>query len=458
MGTSVTYSGGLGILAGDYLKQASDSNMNMVAVGLLYRYGYFKQKLSPQGEQISDFRPQKFTNLPVIPLRDKDDNWVMVIISLPGRKLYAKVWQVDVGRVPLYLMDTDIEENTPEDRLITHRLYGGDTEHRFRQELLLGVGGIRLLDIIGVHADIFHCNEGHAAFIGVERMRHLISRNKLSFSEAVEVVRATSLFTTHTPVPAGHDSFSEDIVRTYIPHYAKRLNVSWSTFMGLGRADEWDHESKFSMSVLAMKLSQEVNGVSKIHGRVTREMFAQLYEGYFPDELHIGYVTNGVHYPTWTAKRWKKIYEREFGTDFIEDQSNLSHWNRIHNVKDEEIWEVRNKLRKDFVDYLRKRLSKSMTERQENPYLIVKTMESLNDKAFTIGFARRFATYKRGNLLLRDPERLIKLLNKSEKPTQIIYAGKAHPNDEQGKEIIRQLIGEEKQHIVYLSQLRSKIK
>ena len=434
------FSGGLGMLAGDYLKEASDCNLNIVGVGLLYRYGYFIQTLSPSGEQIAKYIPQKFSDLPLTPLRDESGEWIKVSLSLPGRKMYAKAWRVDVGRVPLYLLDTDIEDNTDEDRSVTHQLYGGDWENRFKQEFLLGVGGIRFLNKMGITPDVYHCNEGHAAFIGLERLRMLVHRHKLSFNQAIEVVRSSTLFTTHTPVPAGHDEFSENILRAYIPHYADRLNITWDAFMALGRANEDNHESKFSMSVLALKLSQEVNGVSKIHGKVTRDMFAHMYEGYFSEELFITSVTNGVHFPTWAGKRWKKLYDNEFGKDFINNQSNPDFWKNIQAVDNEKIWDIRNLQRAEMFAYLKGHLSKDMTRRQENPQLIIKTLDSLNDKAFTIGFARRFATYKRAHLLFNNLERLSQILNKKDRPVQLVFAGKAHPADKAGQDLIKRIV------------------
>ncbi|MFC1733749.1 alpha-glucan family phosphorylase [candidate division KSB1 bacterium] len=433
------FSGGLGVLAGDYLKEASDSNVNMVGVGLLFRYGYFQQTISFNGEQQAVYFPQKFTHLPVIPVRDEKGEWVKIKMALPGRTTFAKVWRVDIGRIPLYLLDTDIEENSEMDRSITHQLYGGNWENRFKQELLLGVGGIRLLDSLGVQTDLFHCNEGHAAFIGVERLRKYVQNEKLTFSQSIEIVRATTLFTTHTPVPAGHDAFDEDLLRTYIPHYAERLNISWDAFMNLGRVNENNTREKFSLSVLAAKLSQEMNGVSEIHGTVSREMFKYLYSGFFSDELHIDYVTNGVHFPTWTAKEWKDIYKKKFN---ISTESYPAHdeWQKINEVPDEDIWNTRKKLRTELIDYLQSRIMTDLTRREENPHLIIKTIESFDENALTIGFARRFATYKRAQLLFTNLERLSRLVNNKQMPVQFIFAGKAHPNDKAGQELIKRII------------------
>lgn len=434
------FSGGLGLLAGDYLKEASDNNQNIIGIGLLYRYGYFQQQISITGDQISKYIPQRFTITPLNPVRDADDNWLQIKLALPGRVLHAKVWVVDVGRIPLYLLDTDIEENSEEDRFITHQLYGGNWENRFKQELLLGVGGIRLLNLLKLTPDVYHCNEGHAAFIGLERLRKYVRDENLSFNEALEVVRASSLFTTHTPVPAGHDTFSENILRIYIPHYAERLGISWETFMGLGRIDELNHNENFSMSILATKLSQEVNGVSRIHGRVTREMLTDLYKGYFPEESHIGYVTNGVHMPTWTAREWQILYKKEFGMGFYEDQSNADWWHKIYKVQDQAIWDVRQHLRKELIDYLKVRLTDELTKREEDPKLIFKIIDSLDENALTIGFARRFATYKRAHLLFSNLERLAEIVNNKERPVQFLYAGKAHPHDKAGQDLIKKII------------------
>jgi phosphorylase/glycogen(starch) synthase len=435
-----TYSGGLGILAGDYLKEASDSNKNMIGVGLLYRYGYFQQNISLFGDQIAEYHRQKFSHLPLTRLTNSKGELMKIIMALPGRNLYAQVWQVNVGRIPLYLLDTDISENTPGDRSVTHQLYGGDWENRFKQELLLGVGGVRLLKELGIEADVYHCNEGHAAFLSLERLRILVQDHGLTFHQAVEVVRSSSLFTTHTPVPAGHDSFDENLLRTYISHYPERLNISWQEFINLGKYRENDPSEKFSMSVLAVKLSQEVNGVSRIHGRVSREMFQGLYEGYYTDEIHIGYVTNGVHHSTWTGSHWIELYKKHFGAEYLDHQSEPAFWEKIREVPDQEIWKLRNYYRKDLITYLKERLSDELTRRQENPKVKMRMLDSLNENALTICFSRRFATYKRAHLLFSNLERLLAILKNKEMPVQIIYAGKAHPADGAGQDLIKRII------------------
>ncbi len=434
------YSGGLGVLAGDYLKQASDSNVDMIAVGLMYRYGYFQQTLSPYGEQVPKYYPQRFNHLPLKPVRDVNGEWISISISLPGRIMQAKVWRLDVGRIPLYLLDADIEENSDADRFVTHQLYGGDLENRFKQELLLGVGGIRMLEAIGADPDIYHCNEGHAAFIGIERLRNFVQNHQLSFLQAIELVRASTLFTTHTPVPAGHDAFTEDLLRTYIPHYPVRLNISWNTFMNLGRHYENNNDQKFSMSVLASKLSQEINGVSKIHGQVSRQMFRSMYNGFYENEIHIGHVTNGVHLPTWTNAKWKKLYLKEFGEAYLDDQSNAEYWNKIHNVPDERIWQIRQELRGELINYIKKRLTNTMGASYESPKQVIEIVESLDSNALTIGFARRFATYKRAHLIFSNMERLAEILGNEDRPVQFVFAGKAHPADKAGADLIKRII------------------
>jgi phosphorylase/glycogen(starch) synthase len=434
------YSGGLGLLAGDYLKEASDYNYNMVGVGLLYKYGYFQQVISSSGDQEAYDDALDFSRLPVFPVRDSDGRWKTVQVVLPGRNLTARIWRAQVGRIPLYLLDADIEANKPHDRVVTHKLYGGDHENRFKQELLLGIGGIRALRATGIDTDLYHINEGHAAFIGLERLRELIQEKNMTFPEAVEVVRASSLFTTHTPVPAGHDSFDENMMRTYISHYPERLKINWNRLMNLGRYRPNNSQEKFSMSVLAVNLSQEVNGVSKLHGRVSKQMFSGMWSGYMTDELHIGYVTNGVHVPTWLSSEWRTMYEDDFGKDFLEHQDDRSRWKKIHKVPDERIWEIRSKERAALIDHIKERLSDASARRLEDPRQMVEIANSLDKDALTIGFARRFATYKRAHLLFRDLERLARIVNNEKRPVQFIFAGKAHPNDKPGQDLIKMIV------------------
>lgn len=434
------YSGGLGILAGDYLKQASDSNANLFAIGLLYRYGYFNQDLSVWGEQLSQYLPQKFSQLPLDPVRDEEGNWVTVSIAFPGRSVVAKAWKVSVGRISLYLLDTDIEQNSPEDRVITGQLYGGDSEMRIKQEMFLGIGGIRLINALNLKPTIYHCNEGHAAFCGLERLSNYVTKHNLDFEVAKELVRTSTLFTTHTPVPAGHDAFEENLMRTYLPHFAGKINITWEQFMNLGRMYRNNPNEKFSMSVLATNLSQEVNGVSKIHGRVSREMFQQMWPGYFAEENHIGYVTNGVHLPTWADKRWQRLYKKVMGEDYIAKQSDEMMWSKMQNVSAKEIWDIRKELKHNLIEYLKVKIVEDMQRRSESPRLIIETVENLNENALIVGFARRFATYKRAHLLFTNLDRLAEIVNDPKRPVLFLFAGKAHPNDKAGQGLIKNII------------------
>ncbi len=439
------YSGGLGVLAGDYLKEASDRNADIIGLGLLYRYGYFKQMISIFGEQhaMDDF--QDFSKLPLTLMKDEAGQALMVTIVLPGRSLYARIWKLEVGRVDLFLLDADLEENQPQDRGITHRLYGGTRENRLLQELLLGIGGIRALRVLEMDRDLFHSNEGHSAFIGIERIRHYMQERNLTFPEAKEIVRASTLFTTHTPVPAGHDAFPEEMLRTYIPHYADRLEISWNEFMGLGRMNPGNPSEEFNMSVLAINLSQEVNGVSMLHGKVSRDMFVNLFPGYLSDELHIGYVTNGVHYPTWTAREWRDLFVQTFGKDFEQHQIDRDRWKKIYHVPDEKIWELKITKKKELLKVLKERAMDNWIKRHENPKYLVEVFERLDPNALTIGFARRFATYKRAHLIFRNLERLARIVNDPKHPVQFLFAGKAHPQDKAGQDLIRKIVEISKQ-------------
>ena len=434
------YSGGLGILAGDYLKEASDQNIKMVGIGLLYRYGYFSQLITTRGEQQAVYEFQHFSKLPLKPVRDDKGKFATVTIVLPGRPLHARIWELCIGRIKLYLLDTDFESNIEEDRSITHTLYGGNTENRLKQELLIGIGGIRTLELLGITPDLFHSNEGHSAFIGLERMRNYMQNNNLTFNEAREIVRSSTLFTTHTPVPAGHDEFEEELLRRYIGHYPERLRISWIELMALGRSGINAWGEKFNMSFLAAHLSQEMNGVSMLHGSVTQQMFYKLWPGYLPEELHIGYVTNGVHYHTWAAKNWKKLYRESFGEGFEDNLSDVDYWQKIYDVPDQTIWDTKQKLRSRLINTIKDRFKENWVKRHEDPKRIVAINHQLSDKALTICFARRFATYKRAYLLFRNPERLAQILNMPGKPVQLIFAGKAHPNDKAGQELIKMIV------------------
>ena len=428
------YSGGLGILAGDYIKEASDSRVNLVAIGLLYRYGYFKQALSMYGEQQAIYEAQEFESLPLEEVRDKNGEALYIPINFPGRQVQLKVWKVEVGRVPLYLLDTDHALNNPEDRPVTHALYGGDWENRLKQEMVLGMGGVRLLNALGINSEVYHCNEGHAALLNLQRLVDLTDKN-LKFEEALEVVKASSLFTTHTPVPAGHDKFDESLIGKYLYHIPELLNIDWNTFMQLGR----DNDGKFSMSVLAARTSQEMNGVSWLHGEVSKKMFKHLWPGFTSDELHVSYVTNGVHYGTWTSSEMQRFYEEHLDSDLMKDVSNKSYWEKIYNVDDATIWEVRKKLKRKLFNYVKQRKFNNM-QATLDPSSVIEALEGIRPHALTIGFARRFATYKRAHLLFSDLERLSKIVNNPARPVQFIFAGKAHPADGGGQALIKNIV------------------
>ncbi len=432
------FSGGLGILAGDYLKEASDSKVNLVGVGLLYRYGYFRQTLNMHGEQMANYIPEHFSKIPVQPTYDKNGEWLTIEVEYPGRSLKARVWEVYVGSVKLYLLDADTDMNHDYDRSVTHNLYGGDNENRLKQEILLGIGGIRLLNALGYQPDIYHCNEGHAALIGIERTARLVEDCNLTYAQAKEVVRASTLFTTHTPVPAGHDSFHNNLFRAYMEHYPAKLGLSWDEFVLIGKArPEEDH---FNMSYLASTLSHGINGVSWLHGQVTKKILKDLYPGYLEEEIEIGYVTNGVHYATWTAKEWKEIHKEYLGADFAENQLDQSRWEKIYQVPDEKIWDLRENLRLKLFNYVKQRFSDMWILRNENPRYITDLIDIVNPRALTIGFARRFATYKRAHLIFRDLERLDRIINNPNCPVQFIFAGKAHPADKMGQDLIKYIV------------------
>ena len=434
------YSGGLGILAGDYLKETSDMNVNLVAIGLLYRYGYFTQVISAQGYQVAKYDPQDFTKIPATPVIGPDGNWLTTEVAMPGRTLTARLWKVEVGRTDLYLMDADYEANIPEDRQVTHHLYGGDWENRLKQEILLGVGGIRALRKLGIDTQVYHCNEGHAAFIGLERLTEYIQKDNLDFSEALEVVRASSLFTTHTPVPAGHDAFDEGLLRKYMSHLPKILKIDWETLMSLGKDDPKNISEKFSMSNLAANCSQNVNGVSMLHGKVSQEIFAHMYQGYLPEELFVSYVTNGVHYPTWTAPEWKPVHAKVFGEDFQTHHYDKSCFEGIYKVSDEEVWNVKRSLKTKLVEFIKERLLDKTISNHYSPSELVTILESLRDDVLTIGFARRFATYKRATLLFSDLDRLDRIVNNPKHPVQFFFAGKAHPADGAGQDFLKRVV------------------
>lgn len=433
------YSGGLGVLAGDYLKEASDSNVDLCAVGFLYRYGYFTQTLSMDGQQIANYEAQNFGQLPIDRVMDADGKPLVVDVPYMDYYVHANVWRVNVGRVSLYLLDTDNEMNSEFDRPITHQLYGGDWENRLKQEILLGIGGMLTLKALGIKKDIYHCNEGHAALINVQRICDYVATG-LTFNQAIELVRASSLYTVHTPVPAGHDYFDEGLFGKYMGGYPVKMGISWDDLMDLGRNNPGDKGERFCMSVFACNTSQEVDGVSWLHGKVSQEMFSSIWKGYFPEESHVGYVTNGVHFPTWSATEWKQLYAKYFNENFLYDQSNPKIWEAIYNVPDEEIWKTRVTMKNKLVDYIRKQFRETWLKNQGDPSRIVSLLDKINPNALLIGFGRRFATYKRAHLLFTDLERLSKIVNNPDYPVQFLFTGKAHPHDGAGQGLIKRIV------------------
>lgn len=432
------YSGGLGILAGDYLKEASDSNVDMCGVGFLYRYGYFTQSLSMDGQQIAKYEAQNFNSLPIERVLDENGNPLVIDVPYTNYMVHAYVWRANVGRISLYLLDTDNDLNSEFDKPITHSLYGGDWENRLKQEILLGIGGILTLKRLGIKKDIYHCNEGHAALCNLQRLCDYVESG-LTFNQAMELVRASSLYTVHTPVPAGHDYFDEALFGKYMGGYPARLGISWDELIGMGRQNPEDHNERFCMSTFACNTCQDVNGVSKLHGWVSQKMFSPLWKGYFPEENHVGYVTNGVHFPTWAATEWRKIYDKYFDKNFMNDQSNEEIWHAINNVPDEEVWSTRMALKQKLVDYIREKFTENWLRNQGDPARVVSLLQRINPNALMIGFCRRFATYKRAHLLFTDIDRLAKIVNDPEHPVLFFFSGKAHPADGAGQGLIKKI-------------------
>lgn len=433
------YSGGLGVLAGDYIKEASDSRVDMTAVGFLYRYGYFTQTLSVDGQQIANYEPQNFNQLPIEQVMDADGHPMVLEVPYPGRIIYSHIWRVNVGRMKLYLLDTDFDLNSEFDRSITHQLYGGDWENRIKQEYLLGIGGVLMLKKLGVKSKLYHCNEGHAALLNLQRLVDYVQDEKLNFNEALELVRASSLYTVHTPVPAGHDYFDEGLFGKYMSEFPAKLGISWADLMNMGRENPNTNE-RFSMSVFALNTCQEANGVSWLHGEVSKKMFAGIWKGYSWEESHVGYVTNGVHMPTWAASEWKAFYLEHLGPQVFADQSNPEAWKGIFSVSDEAIWDLRMTLKNKFINFVKRDFKAKWLANQRDPSAVMDILEKINPNALIIGFARRFATYKRAHLLFTDLDRLAKIVNNEKFPAQFVFSGKAHPADGAGQGLIRRIM------------------
>lgn len=433
------YSGGLGVLAGDYIKEASDSCIDMTAVGFLYRYGYFTQSLSVDGQQIANYEAQNFNQLPIEPVLDNNGNPMVLDVPFPGgRFVYAHIWRVNVGRMKLYLLDTDFDANSDFDRQITHQLYGGDWENRIKQEYMLGIGGVLMLKKLGIKTQLYHCNEGHAALLNLQRLVDYVQEEHLDFNVALEMVRATSLYTVHTPVPAGHDYFDEPLFGKYMGEFPGKLGISWGELIDMGRENPGTNE-RFCMSTFALNTCQEANGVSYLHGEVSKKMFAGIWKGYSWEESHVGYVTNGVHMPTWAASEWKEFYMEKLGPEVFSDQSNPEVWRGIYSVPDEEIWNMRTILKNKFINFVKRDFREKWLANQGDPSRVMEVLDRINPNALIIGFARRFATYKRAHLLFTDLDRLARIVNNPNRPVQFIFSGKAHPADGAGQGLIKKI-------------------
>ncbi len=434
------YAGGLGLLAGDHLKSASDLGVPLVGVGLLYQKGYFRQYLNIDGWQQEVYVENDFYNMPVELLRNEDGQPLTISVQYPSGPVYAQIWSVSVGRVKLYLLDTNLPANSPQDRTITANLYGGDREMRIRQEIMLGIGGLRALYAMGIEPTVCHINEGHAAFMALERIRKLQTDNGMTFDEALEATKSGNVFTTHTPVSAGLDEFSPTLMEKYFGTYFPELQISKKDFLALGRLSPENDNESFKMTILALRLSSCANGVSKLHGQVSKKMWSVLWPNLPVNEVPITSITNGVHIKSWISDEMNSLYERYLGPDWADETVNRSIWNNIEQVPDEEFWRIHQRCKEHLVAFARNRLKAQIQRRGTYHSELNWADEVLDPEALTIGFARRFATYKRGNLLLKNPKRLLNLLNNPDRPVQIIFAGKAHPRDAQGKEIIRQII------------------
>ncbi|HVO38669.1 MAG TPA: alpha-glucan family phosphorylase [Spirochaetia bacterium] len=434
------YSGGLGMLSGDHMKSSSDLGLPLVGVGLLYRQGYFQQYLNPDGFQQESYPENDWYNMPVTLCRDPAGAPISISVEMAQEKASAWIWEVKVGKNSLYLLDTNIDANPPHLRLVTASLYGGERETRIQQEILLGIGGIRALEALGVNASCMHMNEGHSAFLGLERIRCYMTERKLSFGAALQAVWATNVFTTHTPVPAGNERFAPALMEKYFKGMAEELGLSWKDFLGLGREDPHNDAEEFCLTVLALRLSARNNGVSKLHGEVSRGMWQHIWPALPVDEVPITHITNGVHPRSWISHDVIDLLDRYFGPEFHDAPTSLEKWDRIERVSDEELWRTHERRRERMVAFARGRLKEQLERRGVTNSDLARGANALSPYALTISFARRFATYKRADLLLSEPERLTSLLTDNERPVQLIFAGKAHPHDLAGKEIIKKIV------------------
>lgn len=433
------YSGGLGVLSGDHCKTASDLGLPFVAIGLLYRQGYFNQYINNEGWQETSFAEQIMSELPIKPAVGPDGKEVIISIDFPGRTLFAKVWEVKVGRISIYMLDTKVDANNPDDRDLTARLYGGDQEMRISQEIILGIGGIKALDALGIKPTIYHMNEGHSSFLGLELIRRLIQEKGLSFKAAKEVVSACTVFTTHTPVPAGNDVFPLNLIDKYFSNYWPSLGINRHEFLDLGLRIGPDAPQVFNMTVLALKIAGKKNGVSELHGAVSRNIFSDIWPNVPEEEIPISHVTNGIHTSTWLDTGFKFLFDRYFGADWENRIHDQGMWDRIYDIPDEEIWNIHMDQKKNLIEMIRRRLKEQKSRHGVSPDNLRQISSYLDPSALTIGFARRFATYKRANLIFRNIDRLINIANDTQRPVQIIFSGKAHPADKPAHELIKQI-------------------
>ena len=431
------YAGGLGILSGDHLKEASDLGLPLVGIGFYYTQGYFSQKITEDGWQETRNLALRFEELPVVPMQDENGEPLSISVTVAGRVVCARIVQVQVGRIPLYLLDTDMECNSPQDRQLTARLYTSDQEVRIAQEMMLGIGGVRALRLLGYNPTVFHMNEGHSAFLTIQRVREYMAAG-MSFEESARLVHQSNIFTTHTPVPAGNDEFPLWMMDKYFYHVFDELKMTRDQFMDLARNQQSWGET-FSMPILALRLSQYANGVSELHGRVSRQMWHRLWPKRRVDDVPIGHITNGVHTGTWLARRMRMLFDRYLGNDWIEHVDDPDLWGLVENIPDAELWAVRRHLKNKLVHYAIERARGQWVSGGFHPVQVVASGVLLEPYSLTIGFARRFATYKRGNLIMRDVDRLLRIINNATMPVQIIFAGKAHPADEPGKLIIQEV-------------------
>jgi len=434
------YSGGLGILAGEHLKSASDLGIPLAGVGLAYRFGHARQKIDYNGWQQDYYISNDFYNMPMMLKTDSEGHPLILTVDFPDRKVYFQIWEVKAGRIPLYLLDTDIEKNTPEDRKITYYIYGGNYQTRIEQEILLGIGGIKALKVLGRYPHVCHLNEGHSAFLTLERIKDYMTENNLSYDEAKQLVSISNIFTTHTPVPAGIDQFPPEIVKKYLENFSKTLGIPIDDILNLGKQNPQDKNCPFSSAILAFKLSAYSNGVSKLHGKVSKKMWQNLWPNIPSEEVPIDYITNGIHIQSWYSEELARLFNHYLGTKWVDNPVDQTVWQRIDKIPDSELWRAHERMKERLISFTRNKLKEQLIRRGVHKSEIQEADEVLDPEVLTIGFSRRFATYKRAVLILKDIERLKRILNDKSRPVQLIFSGKSHPQDNPGKEYIQHII------------------